>query len=330
MKTKLSKISLHQLEVFRSIVLAGSISKAASLVNLSQPTLSQTLASLEKTLNVLLVIRSRKSEIEMTPAGKFWYSRAIETLNLIHSAEIVHENLFVNKAININFGTTPSLQGNFDGLVAKAIKEISQLQSLTITSFLGSKQICNALLSHKINIGVAAYDELKGHQSSLKIINLYYDKRLWAVPRSVPIEDVLASINKKECVGDHECLTRYVGLQNAQTWNRRTVDWYQEKLPLSFQFYGVSTHLSAVQIASTGIATCHVPVTLIGNLPSRVKESLVFYDTGETGREVCLAFPKHMQSIKPFMDFSIEVQKILRHEISTSGEIVYAPLKFNK
>ena len=329
MKTKLSKITLHQLEVFRAIVLAGSISKAAPFANLSQPTLSQTLAGLEKALNTQLVIRSRKSDLEMTPAGKFWYSRAIEALDLIHSAESIHEALYINKTVSIIFGTTPSLQGHFDGLVAKAVKEIPKLQSLAISSFLDSKQICNALLSHKINIGIASYDDIKGHQSSLKIINLYYDKRLWAVPRSVPVQDVLASIVQKKCVGDHECLTKFVGLRNIQTWNNRTVDWYHEKLPFSSQFYGVSTHLSAVQIASTGSATCHVPVTLIGNLPSRVKESLVFYDTGETGREVCLAFPKHMQSIKPFMDFSTEVQRILKQEIASSAEIVYAPLQLN-
>ena len=57
-----SRISIRQLEIFRSIVNAGSFSKATSLTHLSQPTLSQTMANLERNLNTQLIIRAKKKD----------------------------------------------------------------------------------------------------------------------------------------------------------------------------------------------------------------------------------------------------------------------------
>jgi DNA-binding transcriptional LysR family regulator len=66
-----SRISIRQLEIFKSIVNAGSFSKATSLTHLSQPTLSQTMANLERNLNTQLIIRAKKRLLGSHQQGSF-------------------------------------------------------------------------------------------------------------------------------------------------------------------------------------------------------------------------------------------------------------------
>lgn len=55
--------TFRQLEIFRAVVVAGSITKASARIGLSQPSISQQLAKLEESLGVQLINRDRKSVV---------------------------------------------------------------------------------------------------------------------------------------------------------------------------------------------------------------------------------------------------------------------------
>ncbi|MCF8486597.1 MAG: LysR family transcriptional regulator [Rhodobacteraceae bacterium] len=316
------KITLKQLEIFQAIVLAGSFTRATALTNLAQPTLSQQLANLEKELKTQLIKRGKKSSIEITPAGDFWLTRAAEILNLVESALTTHQAIYVDQGITIGFGTTPSLQGRFDELISTAALNIPEIKALNIHSFLNSRQVAEALLSHRINLGIASRETLDEQKSSLNVVKLYDDKIVWAVPRAIPISDVVETIRRGKCVGGHTGLERYVTLGQTVPWHKRTTDWYRSRLPFAQPFFGVATHLSAVQIAASGFATCHTPMTLIPNLPNNILRRLTFYDIGELAREVCMAYPKHLMSIKSFVNYSREVQRIIDSEFTDTTDFI--------
>ncbi|MGP6175558.1 LysR family transcriptional regulator [Corynebacterium sp. A21] len=75
------------LEAFLSIVEEGTISRAATVLHISQPALSRQLRELEKQAGQQLIIRSNK-QIELTAAGRLMQTRARDILNLIHRTEI--------------------------------------------------------------------------------------------------------------------------------------------------------------------------------------------------------------------------------------------------
>ena len=68
--------TFRQLEIFRAVVVSGSITKASHRIGLSQPSISQQLAKLEDSLGVQLVNRNRTGSVSLTPAGDFWYRAA--------------------------------------------------------------------------------------------------------------------------------------------------------------------------------------------------------------------------------------------------------------
>ena len=72
---------LKQLDIFCKIVELRSFSRAAEEVNLTQPTVSERIASLETAFDTLLLDRSSKKIIP-TKAGKLLYSYAKRTLKI--------------------------------------------------------------------------------------------------------------------------------------------------------------------------------------------------------------------------------------------------------
>ncbi len=326
MSRGLSNVNLKQLEIFRAIVVAGSFTKAVSLTELSQPTLSQQLANLEKQLQTQLIVRGKKTAIELTPAGEFWLARTAEILSKLDSALTTHFDLFVEQGIIVKFGTTPSLQGRFDELISGAAVHISQIKALNIHSYLDSRHVADALAAHRINLGIASLSSLEEQKSSLQIVHLYDDRIVWAVPASIPVEDVIATVQSRKNVGGHPSLDRFVTLGQVPPWYAKSADWYRDKLPFAQPFFSSATHQSAVQIAASGHATCHTPMTLIPNLSESVRSRLRYYDIGEIARRVCLAYPKHLQSIRPFVEFTSQVHDIVNAEIVRSpGFVVLKP-----
>lgn len=85
MKLRKDEFSLRQLEVFVRIVSEGSYSKGAEALGLSQPTVSEHMSALEKTLGGRLVERVGGS-LELTPAGKIFHGFAKRVLGLVREA----------------------------------------------------------------------------------------------------------------------------------------------------------------------------------------------------------------------------------------------------
>ena len=71
-ETRMMDITLKQLQIFRAVVVSGSITKASRRLVLSQPSISQQLAKLEERLGAQLILRNRTGTVSLTPAGAYW------------------------------------------------------------------------------------------------------------------------------------------------------------------------------------------------------------------------------------------------------------------
>ncbi|NUN50170.1 MAG: LysR family transcriptional regulator [Candidatus Brocadiae bacterium] len=84
--------SLRQIEVFCQVARLGSFSKAANAVYLSQPTVSEHMAALERTLGARLFDRVRGA-VTLTPPGKVFLEHAERLLALQRAAVRALEDL---------------------------------------------------------------------------------------------------------------------------------------------------------------------------------------------------------------------------------------------
>ena len=233
---------------------------------------------------------------------------------MVQSIQAEHDSIYLEGTLDINLGAPPSIQGRIEGLIAKIGLEIHSIKSMNFARFEDSSLVAKALLSHEINIGILSTDNILGQTETLKIINLYSEKRLWAVPCSVPISDVIESLRTARNINSHLTLNKYVITPTLASWGVGTVNWYRDNLGFSEPYFKATTHSSAIQIASEGFASCHIPATLIVNLPLSVKQKLNFFDLGALGRSICLAFPKHLCTNRSFMDFVGKCQSTIENE----------------
>ncbi len=77
--------SLHQVEIFQTVATEGSISRAAEMLYLSQPAVSQHIRALEKDIGVQLLVRGRRG-VTLTPAGEVFLKYARQLLRLSREA----------------------------------------------------------------------------------------------------------------------------------------------------------------------------------------------------------------------------------------------------
>ncbi|WP_432630098.1 LysR family transcriptional regulator [Brotaphodocola sp.] len=98
-------MEIKQLEYFRAIVDAGTISGAARELHMTQPPLSYQIKMLEEELKVSLFLRGTK-RITLTEAGKTLYEQAekILTLTELTKSEVIKSS----QATTLHIGLTPS------------------------------------------------------------------------------------------------------------------------------------------------------------------------------------------------------------------------------
>lgn len=106
-------MDLRGLRYFLKVVEEESISKAAEVLNLSQPTLSRQLMDLEGELKTKLFVRgNRKHRISLTDKGRILHRRANELISLASIAvnEINSDSSSVSGCIALGVTETPNIK----------------------------------------------------------------------------------------------------------------------------------------------------------------------------------------------------------------------------
>lgn len=109
------------LKYFLTVVNAGSISKAAELLHITQPTLSRQLKQLEEDIGAKLMIFSKRSII-LTPEGKLLEKRAREILELSDRTEKELRNRRTARFGVINLFSLGLLAPSFSACLIKKFK----------------------------------------------------------------------------------------------------------------------------------------------------------------------------------------------------------------
>src|SRR5215469_4456997 len=101
-------MQFRQLRYFVKIVEAGSLSRAASIVHVAQPALSQQVAELEERLGVALLQRSARG-VRPTAAGEILYKEAAAILHQLDQLPGVVRSSTGEPEGTVNLGFVSSL-----------------------------------------------------------------------------------------------------------------------------------------------------------------------------------------------------------------------------
>jgi len=145
-------MQFRQLRYFVKIIEAGSFSRAASVVHVAQPALSQQVAELEERLGVALLQRSARG-VRPTAAGEILYKEAAAILRQLDQLPGVVRSSSgeVEGTVNLGFVSSlaPRLVGFLDECRAafpKVVLRVSDGDSLNLEAKIASSSVDLAIL----------------------------------------------------------------------------------------------------------------------------------------------------------------------------------------
>lgn len=175
-------MNLRQIEVFRAVMVAGSISGAAELLRVSQPAVSQVLRHTEDQLRLSLFERIR-GRLRPTAAAHALYAEVCEVYSGIERVRNLAESLLRSASGSLHIAASPSLGRTLLPMALARFREICPGVHIGFET-LSYKSIVAKLLSHKADLAVVV-----GHkdQPSLNARRLCRVKLVCALPHGHPL-----------------------------------------------------------------------------------------------------------------------------------------------
>lgn len=118
-------MEIRVLKYFLAVAQEESISKAAEVLNITQPTLSRQLMDLENELKTKLLVRGKRNKkVTLTDDGKLLKARAQEIVELANKteSEFLFEEKNLTGDIYIGGGETDAMR-----IIARTVKELSKI-----------------------------------------------------------------------------------------------------------------------------------------------------------------------------------------------------------
>jgi DNA-binding transcriptional LysR family regulator len=295
------EVTFRQLEIFRWVVIAGSITKASHRIGLSQPSISQQLAKLEEALNVQLIVRNRTGIVSMTPAGEFWFKSSEDILGRITNILNDHEQRFRHSNVVLKLGATPGFRGRFTSAAARIAGDEPDFVKLDLVYDLTSTALVERLRMHQINMAIVSESAIANDLSSFATQRVFEDRMAWAVPAEIGDEAIryaLSADAKPERI--EVALRRYVEIDPLVPTRAASDDWYRSHLPPAMATYSAQTFAASVEFVAEGLATCHIPISLLPNLSEPLRSRIKVFVIDGMSRTIVLAMFKHLLSHTAF------------------------------
>ena len=145
-------MELRQLRYFVSIVDHGSLSRAARVLHIAQPALTQQIQQLEAELGAQLLHRSAQGVLA-TDAGKMFYEHAHAILKQVNDAKSSIAQSTTRPSGTVTLGIPPSVSGALALPLLTAVRELYPEITLQLTEEL-SGNLIEQLKSGRINLAV--------------------------------------------------------------------------------------------------------------------------------------------------------------------------------
>jgi DNA-binding transcriptional LysR family regulator len=145
------RVKLQDLHILTAVVQAGSMSKAATLLNTTQSTISRSIADLEETVGVRLLDRSAQG-VEPNQYGRALLMRSVAAFDEIKQGVQDIQHLSDPSAGELRIGCSPAMS---EGIVQAVIERLSKQYPRVAfyVTIAGISALLDALRTRRIELG---------------------------------------------------------------------------------------------------------------------------------------------------------------------------------
>ena len=177
------QLNLRQIEVFRAIMLTGSISGAAKLLNVSQPAISRLIAYTETRVGLVLFERI-KGRLYPTPEARRLFIEVDAVYQGVQRFNEVASDLVEKRSGTLRLVVSPSLGQTLIPIAITKFRERFPDVKIHLQTLI-SPHLAQALLTQQAEVGVATI--FNDEHPNLAVSPIYENPLVAVLPSSHPL-----------------------------------------------------------------------------------------------------------------------------------------------
>jgi DNA-binding transcriptional LysR family regulator len=289
------EISIRRLQAFWAVAHSGSMTRAAKLLGVTQPSLSQQLSTFETAIGARLFER-RGNGMELTELGAAMLARAEQVLRSVQELEDALPSSGGGPRHSLRIAGAGSVMRT---LLPEAIRRLGQpLDRVDFDLHEGAPgEVLEALYARRANIGLVAAGSLPEAAVGFRQVPIARDPYVLAVPESLDLAgcDDPALLPAADQALLQTTLQFVFGTQHS----RRIQDWYDRVLPANRTLARIRSFETMIEMTRAGLGVCIAPA--LGFAEGGVGTAGIrLYQTGLEPRRIIALFPSQYQTVAPY------------------------------
>jgi len=278
-------VSVRKLQVLWAIAHTGSITRAAKLLGVTQPSLSQQLAAFESSIGERLFER-RAGGVEPTELGASILVRAEHILRSVQELEdsltatgAQVQHLRIAGAGTVMRALLPQAIGRLGELVDRLDLDLNEA---------APGEVLEALYARRSTIGIIAAGSVADTAQGFKEAPVMSDQYVLVVPAKLD----LATCKRIDDLPteDQAIVGTTIQFVFGTNHSRRIQAWYDQVLPGSRVIARVRSFETMIEMTRAGLGVCIAP-TLAFCDGAGSAEGLRLYDVGMEPRRIVALYP---------------------------------------
>ncbi len=291
--------TLNQLRIFWALAHSPSLTQAAKQLGVSQPSLSQQLAKLERSLGTRLFDRVN-NQMVITDAGRFLLNKAEVMLAEADEIETGLAAYREGRRGRIVIGALASLARN---LLPEAWRRARlRIPGLEIDIHeLPPRDAIEQLYGRTIQAALLAAGSLTRDHLSFAQLPLFAESYVLATPPGLALERV-GNPERDLAPEQRQILARTIRFNFGSQHNQRIEAWYRRHLPRSESIGRCRTYEVALAMVEAGQGVALVPL-LSTQLNGRLLFDVNIYTAPGLERRIIALIPSHYRRLEPLATF---------------------------
>lgn len=290
------EITIRRLQVFWAIAHTTSLTKAAKLLGVSQPSLSQQLASLEAVVGGRLFDRTPTS-MALTELGASILGRAEAVLRSLQEFEdcLPQAGRSAPRTIRIA-GVASVLRCVLPSTLGALRETRPQLDFDLIEA--APAEILDLLYARRVSLGLLPANAVAESASGFRQELVTEDPYVLAVPDRVDLSNVRDPARDLSAA-DRDLLHGTIQFAFGTQHSQRIQDWYDQVLPGNRLAAQVRSFELVVEMVRSGLGVGVVPA-LSAVTGARSLDGVRLYRIGIEPRRIVMMFPSHGRTQEPY------------------------------
>ena len=300
------EITLRRLRIFWAVAHSATLTQAAKLLNVSQPTLSQQLNAFETAIGAALFDR-RSNRMVLTSTGELLLRKAETVLRSAQALEDILPFLGgpTRQTLRIA-GVASVMRVILPVAMAQLVREAPQVEFDIHES--APAEILDLLYGRRVNMGLMAANSVSEVSAGFQQIPIMNDPFVLAVPESLDLTQV-ADPEKDLDAPSRVILNSVIQFVFGTQHSSRVQDWFDLALPRNRLVARVRSFELALDLVAAVLGVCVVPA-LTALAGGEARKGIRLHAINLEPRRIVAMVPSQYLRIAPYGTFLTALQTV--------------------